>query len=834
MNTDGKFYLGRIVDPQTQKATDQPLLYKSEDLTTHAFVVGMTGSGKTGLCICLLEEAALQGIPALILDPKGDMTNLLLHFPNLEPQDFEPWVNADLARREGKTIQQAAQEAATLWKQGLADWGITPQRVQQLAQAAQFTVYTPGSDSGIPVNILTSFEAPDLAWDENREALREKIASTVTALLGLVGLSDVDPLRSREHILLSNLLEHAWIAGRDLSLGELILQTQSPPFTKLGVFDVDTFFPQKDRFALAMLLNNILAAPSFQTWIEGEPLEIQKLLYGEDGRPRHSVFYLAHLSESERMFFVTLLYTAVESWMRAQPGSGSLRAIVYFDEVFGYLPPVSNPPSKTVILRMLKQARAFGVAQMLVTQNPVDIDYKALANAGTWCIGKLQTDQDKQRLLDGLESAVPGGMNRSEYDKLISGLGKRVFLMHNVHAKGPLLFQTRWAMNYLAGPLTRAQIPALNRLARAEEVSAPKASARERATAQAVSTPPTTTPKALRTEAYSATKPPAPAGVAEIFLPVKESLSKALQRAGLSPSASQRATLIYRPALLAQVNIRYVNRKYGLDSESTTTIRVPNPDRRGFIRWEEHFVQPIDLREAHKAPPSEARFASLEVPLSDAKLMAAMQKDFLDWAFRNAVLSIEVNDALQIACVPPMTEGEFRARCAEIARQKRDEEVKKAAQTFDKKIEALRLKLVREEQELEADKEKLNLRRMEEMGTHAENILGLFGGRRSSRRISSSLTKRRLTSQAKAEVEESEKTIALLKEQIAEIEKAKEAALEEIHQRWAEIAAQVREESIQPLKKDLFLEFFGIVWQPYYLVQEGEKSIELAAYASQA
>ncbi|MCX8063400.1 MAG: DUF87 domain-containing protein, partial [Anaerolineales bacterium] len=740
------------------------------DLTTHAFVVGMTGSGKTGLCICLLEEAALQGIPALILDPKGDMTNILLHFPNLEPQDFEPWVNADLARREGKTVQQAAQEAAALWKQGLADWGITPQRVQQLAQAAQFTVYTPGSDSGIPVNILTSFEAPDLAWDENREALREKIASTVTALLGLVGLSDVDPLRSREHILLSNILEHAWIAGKDLTLSELILQTQSPPFTKLGVFDVDTFFPQKDRFALAMLLNNILAAPSFQTWIEGEPLEIQKLLYGEDGRPRHSVFYLAHLSESERMFFVTLLYTAVESWMRAQPGSGSLRAIVYFDEVFGYLPPVSNPPSKTVILRMLKQARAFGVAQMLVTQNPVDIDYKALANAGTWCIGKLQTDQDKQRLLDGLESAVPGGMNRSEYDKLISGLGKRVFLMHNVHAKGPLLFQTRWAMNYLAGPLTRAQIPALNRLARAEEVSLPKAAAQETATAQAISTPTHTASKALQTEAYSATKPPAPAGVAEIFLPVKESLSKALQRAGLSPAAAQSATLIYRPALLAQVNIRYVNRKYGLDSESTTTIRVPNPDRRGFIRWEEHFVQPIDLREAHKAPPSEARFASLEVPLSDAKLMAAMQKDFLDWPFRNAVLSIEVNDALQIACVPPMTEGEFRARCADIARQKRDEEVKKAAQTFDKKIEALRLKLVREEQELEADKEKLNLRRMEEMGTHAENILGLFGGRRSSRRISSSLTKRRLTSQAKAEVEESEKTIALLKEQIAEIE----------------------------------------------------------------
>ncbi|GAB4480537.1 MAG: DUF87 domain-containing protein [Anaerolineales bacterium] len=829
METNGKFYLGRLVDPQTQKTTDQPLLYKSDDLTTHAFVVGMTGSGKTGLCICLLEEAALQGIPALILDPKGDMTNTLLHFPNFAPQDFEPWVNADLARREGKTVQQAAEEAALLWKRGLADWGITPQRVQQLAQAAHFIVYTPGSDSGIPINILTSFDAPNLSWDENREVLREKIASTVTALLGLVGLSDIDPLRSREHILLSNILEHAWVTGKDLTLSELILQTQSPPFTKLGVFDIDTFFPQKDRFSLAMLLNNILAAPSFQPWITGQPLDIERLLYAEDGRPRHSVFYLAHLSESERMFFVTLLYTAVESWMRAQSGSGSLRTIVYFDEVFGYLPPVSNPPSKTVILRMLKQARAFGVAQVLVTQNPVDIDYKALSNAGTWCIGKLQTDQDKQRLLDGLESAVPGGMNRGEYDKLISGLGKRVFLMHNVHAKGPLLFQTRWAMNYLAGPLTRVQIPQLNGLVKAPELPlSPESIPQDSDTKQTWQT--SIDEDVLQLEQYSATKPPAPSKMAEIFLPVKESLSQALQRAGLSPAVSQNAPIVYRPTLLAQVSIRYVNRKYDIESETVTAAQVHDPDRRGFIRWEENLTQPFELQEMEQSPLLNARFASLELPLSDAKIMARIEKDFLDWAYRNAALSIKVNDALRLACVPPMTEAEFRSRCAELARQNRDDEIEKITQTFEKKIDSLKAKLAREEQELEADKEKLSLRRLEEVGTHAENIFGLFSGRRSSRRVSSSLTKRRLTSQAKADVEESEKSIALLKEQIAEIENAKAAAIAEIHQRWANVATQIREEIIQPLKKNLFLEFFGIAWQPLYLVREGEKTVEVSAF----
>lgn len=578
-----------------------------------------------------------------------------------------------------------------------------------------------------------------------------------------------------------------------------------------------------------MLLNNILAAPSFQPWIEGQPLDIQELLYAADGRPRHSIFYLAHLSETERMFFVTLLYTAVESWMRAQPGSGSLRAIVYFDEIFGYLPPVSNPPSKTVLLRMLKQARAFGVAQVLVTQNPVDIDYKALSNAGTWCIGKLQTDQDKQRLLDGLESAVPGEMNRKDYDKLISSLGKRVFLMHNVHAKGPLLFQTRWAMNYLAGPITRAQIPTLNRLVKASEVIAPETAQPDSSSTQATLTPPGK--KVTKTDIYLNTKPPAPNAVAETFLPVRESLTEALQKAGLNRSASQNAVLLYRPRLLGQAQIRYVNRKIGLDSESAKAILVQNPERRGFVRWEENLAQPLDLNQLETSPLPDSRFAPLETPLSDARLMVVMQKDFLDWVFRNAALTIKINENLQIACVPPMSEGEFRTRCAELARQKRDEEIKKVAQTFDKKIEAIRLKLIREEQELEADKDKLNLRRMEEVGTHAENILGLLGGRRSSRRVSSSLTKRRLTSQAKAEVEESEKTIALLKEQIAEAEKAKAAALEEVNQRWAEIAMQVREENIFPQKKDVYLAFFGIVWQPYYLVQEGEKVTEVPAYS---
>ncbi len=465
IETKGDFYLGRIVDPANGKATDKPLLYDPADLTTHAFVVGMTGSGKTGLCVGLLEEAALNNIPALMIDPKGDITNLLLHFPDLLPQDFQPWVNPDEARRAGLSLEQAAADAAATWKNGLADWDIAPERLRALKESAQFTVFTPGSDAGVPISILASLEAPDLPWESNRETLRERISSTATALLGLVGVTDIDPVRSREHILLANIFEYSWSQGKDLNLTELILQTQNPPFEKLGVFDVNTFFPEKDRFGLAMMLNNILASPAFQTWIEGEPLDIPSLLYTADGKPRHSVFYIAHLTDAERMFFVTLLFSSFETWMRTQSGTTTLRALLYFDEIFGYMPPVANPASKQPMLRMLKQARAFGVGLVLVTQNPVDVDYKGLSNTGTWFIGKLQTDQDKQRLLDGLEGAVAGGLNRSTYDRMISGLGKRVFLLHNVHNKEPLLMQTRWAMNYLAGPLARTQIPALNALA---------------------------------------------------------------------------------------------------------------------------------------------------------------------------------------------------------------------------------------------------------------------------------------------------------------------------------------------------------------------------------
>ena len=841
---DGKFYLGRLVDPATSKATDQPLSYDPADLTTHAVVVGMTGSGKTGLCIDLLEEAALCAIPALMIDPKGDMTNTLLHFPDLLPADFQPWVNADQARRDGKTVEQASAEAAQLWKKGLADWGIGPERLLALKNAAHFAIYTPGSDAGIPVSILATLKAPSIPWEANRELLREKISSTVTALLGLVGLQNIDPVRSREHILLSNIFEHAWSKGLDLDLSELILQTQNPPFPKLGVFDVNTFFPEKDRFELAMLLNNILAAPAFQTWIEGQPLDIPTLLYGADGRPRHSVFYLAHLGDAERMFFVTLLYSAVESWMRTQSGTSTLRAILYFDEIFGYIPPISNPPSKQPMLRMLKQARAFGVGQVLVTQNPVDVDYKGLSNAGTWMIGKLQTDQDKQRLLDGLESAMAGGLDRRQYDKLISTLGKRVFLLHNVHAKGPQLFQTRWAMNYLTGPLTRTQIPALNRLAGAHLVPTAEPTAPPLDQFQAVPLAPTsdTQPMAVApmptaskpvvapASLGSATRPAVPSGIDEYFLPNNLTFTQAFEADGRAfPPESFSQGLLYRPVILAQASVRFLNRKYNLDIEQRQCVVVSEPDRRGLVRWEDYTSPPIDQQALTRPPDPRARFATLEAPLNDAKAITAIQRDFVDWVYRNAQVTVRVNEALKQYAGPQISAAEFRKECAEAARKGRDAEARKVAASFETKLRTLNDKLKREERELKQDEAELSQRRMEEGSTHLENVASLIG-LGSKRRLSTSVTRRRMTAQAKADVVESREAIEDIEKQIATLEAEKAAVLEEVNQRWGEIANQLTEIPITPLKKDILLDFFGVAWMPYHLVKVGEQMEELPGF----
>ncbi len=871
---DSNFYLGRLVDAKTAKPTTTPVEYDPADLTTHAVVTGMTGSGKTGLCVALLEEAALQNVPAIIIDPKGDLTNLLLHFPDLLPQDFQPWIDPEMERRTGKSMADIASEAASSWTNGLKEWGIGRERLLALQNAAQFSIYTPGSDSGIPVSVLSSLAAPDLDWSTNREVLREKISSTVTALLGLVGMNDIDPIRSREHILLSNIFEFHWSVGKNFDLTELILQTQTPPFKNLGAFSVDTFFPPKDRMDLAMVLNNILASPAFETWREGESLDIQAMLFTPEGKPRHSIFYLAHLSDGERMFFVTLLLSAVETWMRTQKGSSSLRALLYMDEIYGYLPPTAVPPSKGPLLRMLKQARAFGLGLLLATQNPVDMDYKALSNTGTWFIGKLQTERDKNRLLDGLESAA-GGIPRAEMDKLISSLGKRVFVMHNVHEKMPVLIQTRWAMNFLAGPMTRAQIPALNQLVnavtapRTTPASAPVSRTREAPTPQPSvetfqpvaiqptadnsdesSQPPVTfrqiqnkaaqtpvpnrqPPAATRQSDGSLTKPSLPAGIREYFLPQNFSLPEAFSSVQQAmPPQAMIQDVIYRPSLLAAAQVRLLDRKYGVDSEITKAALVDSLDRRGIVRWDEFPYSGPSLDKADTMPAASARFGTIDPPLNDSKMMTALQKDFTDWIFRNSEVIARANVKLKVFGGPDVSQAEFMKACSEAASEGRDAELEKKTAAIDKKIKSVEDRLIKEERELRQDEEDLRNRNIETGLSGAETVAGLFGiGRKKS--LSTSVSKYRMAQNAKEEVRESEDSIAQYKKELTSLERQREEIATEVNNTWGSLVNEISEVSIKPKKTDIYINLFGVAWKPFYMVQAGDEMIELPAFGAE-
>jgi hypothetical protein len=594
---------------------------------------------------------------------------------------------------------------------------------------------------------------------------------------------------------------------------------------------------------LAMLLNNILAAPTFESWREGEPLNIASMLYTANGRPRHNIFYLAHLSDAERMFFVTLLLSAVETWMRTQSGASTLRALLYMDEMFGYMPPQRNPPSKQPLLRMLKQGRAFGLGLLLATQNPVDVDYKALSNAGTWFIGKLQTEQDKNRLLDGLESAA-GGVPRNVFDKLISSLGKRVFVLHNVHARQPELFQTRTTMNFLAGPIMRNRIRELNLLANpgspapAQPMMPPVPPVIEE-----TSTPimmravrPAQSPPGQPTASIqsSSTKPPIPAFIREYFLPQNYSLPEAFSAAQKNMAAEVMIdNVIYYPTLLASAEVRILDRKHAVDTDLTRTVLVESPEKRGSVRWEEHPFNSEILNRIETEPAPSTRFSMIDAPLNDVKLMTALQKDFTDWVYRTSAVKARANQTLKVFAGPDVSAAEFMKACADAARDARDAEIEKKTAQLDRQLKSLEDKLAREERELTKDEDELSNRKMEEAGTHIENITGLFGGRRKASRLSSSLTKRRMTQQARADVEESKEAIKELNRQIEELQQRREEVTAEINDRWGRVVNEVTEVTITPKKTDVLVNVFGVAWLPHYVVKAGAETFELPAFGAE-
>lgn len=799
----GAFYLGKRFDTEADQIRDELLLYDSKDLTTHAVCVGMTGSGKTGLCVGLLEEAAIDGIPALIIDPKGDLGNLLLTFPDLSAADFEPWIDEGTAKRKGLGVAEFAKQTATQWSQGLADWGQDGTRIQRLKDAAEVAIYTPGASNGRPLRVLQSFAAPSKLDDE--DALRERVQATVSGLLSLIGV-DSDPMRSREHVLLSNLIDHAWRRGQDLDLTSLIVQTQTPPFDRLGVMDLETFFPAKDRAELAMRLNGMLASPGFGAWLEGEPLDIQNLLYTKSGKPRLAIISIAHLSDAERMFLVTILLNEVVTWMRNQSGTSSLRALLYMDEVFGYLPPTANPPSKLPLLTLLKQARASGLGIVLATQNPVDLDYKALSNAGTWFIGRLQTERDKMRVLDGLEGASAesgGAFDRGAMERTLAGLDSRVFLLNNVHEDRPEIFHTRWVMSYLRGPLTRNQIRSLC-VTPATEASLPE-------------TQPSTQPSAAAGSVSSTAaaapgtsiggRPILPGDVKEFFAARREASAAALQ-------------VTYLPSLLTQAQLHYTDRGSKLDHWKRVNQLVILQDPLAVNLWDE----PLTLEQAPTLigqPESGIAFAPLPGEATRSKSYTSWKRKLKTALYRTAVIQQFRAPAFKLYSGLGESESEFGARVRLAAREKRDLAVEKLRKRYAPKLQRLTDRIATAEDRVEREEEQVKELRNRTVIDVGATVLGAIFGRKLGTVGRASRTMRTASrrSREKQDIKRAQDKLETLQEQLDELEAEFETQLEALES--LEIDPVIEPKPVRPTKGDIDIESLQLVWTPWAAKPDG-------------
>jgi hypothetical protein len=795
----GAFYLGKEYDLPSHSLRDDIVLYDSKDLTTHAIIIGMTGSGKTGLGIGLLEESLIDNIPVIAIDPKGDLPNLLLSFPELKGEDFLPWVNPQDAVGKGLTAGQYAAQQAQLWRKGLSGWGQDAERIARLRAAAEFSVYTPGSSAGIPVSVLRSFAPPPAAIRQDGDLFRDRIQTTATSLLALLDI-EADPITSREHILLANILEQVWSQGHSLDLAGMIRAIQEPPFERIGVMDLDLFFPPKERFALAMRINNLLAAPGFEAWLEGEPLDIGRMLYTPGGKPRAAIFTINHLSEPERMFFVATLLNEILGWIRTQPGTSSLRAILYMDEIYGYFPPVSNPPSKTPLLTLLKQARAYGLGIALATQNPVDLDYKGLSNTGTWFIGRLQTERDKERVLAGLEGAAAGtGFDRKKMEEILAGLGKRVFLLHNVHENEPVIFQTRWVMSYLRGPLTRGQIKDLM----AEKKNAPAEAGRTAPPS------PAAIPAATTEVIPAQTGPPvSPPGIETFYL--------AASGAGQG--------LLYYPAVVGCMDIHYGSVQYKVDVTEPVALAAVLEDGPIPLDWDRS--ESFDADHLENSPLPGAGYADLPGAALKASVYKKWNKDLLRWVRQNRPLTLWRSKRFKMTSLPEESEGEFRSRLAQAIREKRDLEVERIRKKYDARFTTLKGQLLRAQQAISREQDQAKSRKAQTAISFGTAILGAFLGRK---KISSTTASRMGTAMRSA---------SRMRKDKMDVARAQERA-REVRGRMDELEARLKEDisalefsfdpagekleevRVKAKSSDITLHAFGLAWLPFRKNRQG-------------
>ena len=786
--TDG-FWLGERVSPDTGDRTGEPVTLRPDRLTTHGVIVGMTGSGKTGLGVVLLEEAMLAGVPVLALDPKGDLGNLLLNFPGLSASEFGPWVDPAEARRKGRSVEEHAEVTAATWREGLASWGIDGERVRRLRDAARACVFTPGSTAGVPLDVVGSLACPPLDFDDHAETLRDEIEGFVSSLLAMADV-DADPLADPEHILLSNLIEHAWRAGRDLTLEELVMRVPEPPFRKLGVFELDAFFPQRERRALAMRLNGLVASPSFAEWRTGFPLDVGRLLRTDDGGPRASILHLAHLSDAERQFVVTLVLSKLVTWMRAQAGTSDLRALVYFDEVYGFAPPTARPPSKKPLLTIFKQGRAHGVGLVAATQNPVDLDYKTMANAGTWMVGRLQTERDKARIVEALRSAS-GDVDVSTWDARIGGLGKRQFLLRSARSPDPTLFTSRWAMSYLRGALTRQELRELTQ-------DAPERRVGDEAGARAGPTP--------ERRADEAAAPPE---VAE-GVPVRwlDPAAPWAGRVGALPGGRR-----MEAAIAARVTLRYDDRYAEVDhTEEWEAIFHPLSET---FRPEDRLEVDYDERDFREEPPADAGYVPPDPPVDSPGFWRSAEAELRD--VLTAERSVEVLRNPELGAYSRVGESreDFEERCRELAAEEADAEAAKLRDRFERRIRSVERSVASAERRLRELEVDVQSRKQQEVVAGAGELLSLFlGGRRRTRSLSGVASRRSMTRRTEERKASTEEKLADEVARLEELEAELADELLAIAERWESAAEEIEPVSIGLEESDVRVERTMLVWIP--------------------
>ncbi|AUX43948.1 hypothetical protein SOCE26_054040 [Sorangium cellulosum] len=806
----------------------RPLELPAHHLVTHGVVVGMTGSGKTGLVMVLVEEALRSGVPVLMVDVKGDLPNLLFTFPELSPAEFEPWIDPSAAARDGRATADVAGELAARWRAGLAASGLGPADVAALRARMAPRLLTPGTTAGEPIHVLSALETRSPLWDEDEEAAREALSASLSLLLRLVG-RDPDPARSREHVLLAHLAERRLRGGQAAGLEELLADLAAPPIAAVGALEVDAFFAPKERQALARELNTLLASPTFATWRKGAPLDVAGWLErGAPGAPGADagktpavIVSVAHLEDDERLLVLGLLFEQLLSWVRGLSGTSDLRALVVFDEVFGFLPPhPASPPTKRPLLALLKQARAFGVGVVLATQNPMDLDYKALSNAGAWFVGRLQTDADRERVVEGLSGSDggAGGVDAAALSATLKALPPRTFFVRNVHMRPTsLLAETRFSLSWLRGPVTRREIGRLVRSISPAPAAPPGPKSPSAPPPHAPVGPGGTVVLDPRHAAAAAPHAASAAPHAASAAPQPARRSKAARAdagAGAAappqPPEGWRSLYAHAPAA-APEGFRYVpwvaasvvahlrDTKLGVALNQRQILAAPllsdgKPDLARVTR--------LDPALLSASPAPGARFAALPVPLTKRSGALAAARALREHVYRTTEAAVAVHKELGLT----QGEGEpleaFTGRCRAAAARRAGAEQQEVTGRYAPRIARLRERIAAAKARYEqAEAEVAAL-----PGAVGAAILGLVAGRGTARRAETQRDK------ASARLERARQEWTEADAALRDLHAAQAAELAALEQLPLRAGEGIETKRLVPRKNDVEVDFIAVAW----------------------